>query len=49
MICEMLNVLEGYPLRVPAGAPRSAVHLQIEAMRQAYIDRNQLRWAIRAS
>ena len=42
VICEILNVLEGYPLSEYGFGSARAVHVQIEAMRQAYIDRNQL-------
>jgi gamma-glutamyltranspeptidase/glutathione hydrolase len=42
VICEILNVLEGYPLADYGWGSARAVHVQIEAMRQAYIDRNQL-------
>ena len=38
----MLNILEGYPLREYGFGSARAVHLQIEAMRQAYVDRNFL-------
>ena len=40
IICEILNILEGYPLKelgLPLGAGGA---LQIEAMRHAYVDRN---------
>jgi len=40
VICEMLNVLEGYPLRELGFHSAQAVHYQIEAMRHAYVDRN---------
>ncbi len=40
IICEMLNVLEGYPLRELGYGSAQAVHYQIEAMRHAYVDRN---------
>lgn len=39
-LCEMLNVLEGYPLREMGFHSAQAVHLQIETMRRAYRDRN---------
>jgi gamma-glutamyltranspeptidase/glutathione hydrolase len=42
VICEILNVLEGYPLSEYGFGSARALHVQIEAMRQAYIDRNQL-------
>jgi len=40
VICEMLNILEGYPLKEWGFRSARAVHVQIEAMRRAYIDRN---------
>ena len=40
IICEMLNVLEGYPLKALGYSSAQAVHYQIEAMRHAYVDRN---------
>ncbi|HUR90635.1 MAG TPA: gamma-glutamyltransferase [Ramlibacter sp.] len=40
VICEVLNVLEGYPLRDLGFRSAQAVHYQIEAMRHAYVDRN---------
>jgi gamma-glutamyltranspeptidase/glutathione hydrolase len=40
IICEILNVLEGYPLRELGFRSAQAVHYQIEAMRHAYVDRN---------
>jgi gamma-glutamyltranspeptidase/glutathione hydrolase len=42
VICQILNVLEGYPLAEYGFGSARALHVQIEAMRQAYIDRNQL-------
>jgi gamma-glutamyltranspeptidase/glutathione hydrolase len=42
VICEILQVLEGYPLSEYGWGSARALHVQIEAMRQAYIDRNQL-------
>jgi gamma-glutamyltranspeptidase/glutathione hydrolase len=33
VICVMLNVLEGYPLKEPGFQSAQAVHYQIEAMR----------------
>ena len=41
-LCEMLNVLEGYPLREYGFGSARAVHFEIEAMRHAYVDRNNL-------
>lgn len=40
IICEMLNILEGYPLKELGFRSAQAVHYQIEAMRHAYVDRN---------
>jgi len=40
VICEILNVLEGYPLKDWGFRSAQAVHVQIEAMRHAYMDRN---------
>lgn len=40
IICEMLNILEGYPLKDWGFRSAQAVHHQIEAMRHAYVDRN---------
>jgi len=41
-LCEMLNVLEGYPLADYGWGSARAVHFEIEAMRHAYVDRNNL-------
>ncbi len=40
IICELLNTLEGYPLRDLGYRSAQAVHYQIEAMRHAFVDRN---------
>jgi gamma-glutamyltranspeptidase / glutathione hydrolase len=40
IICEILNVIEGYPLRELGFHSAQAMHYQIEAMRHAYVDRN---------
>ncbi len=40
IICEMLNILEGYPLKELGWGSAQGVHYQIEAMRHAYVDRN---------
>ena len=40
IICELLNILEGYPLKELGFRSAQAVHYQIEAMRHAYVDRN---------
>ena len=41
-ICEMLNILEGYPLRQFGWGSAQALHYEIEAMRRAFVDRNTL-------
>jgi gamma-glutamyltranspeptidase/glutathione hydrolase len=40
VLCEMLQVLEGYPLSSLGFHSSAAVHLMTEAMRHAYRDRN---------
>ena len=40
VVCEILNILEGYPLKDLGFRAAQAVHYQIEAMRHAYLDRN---------
>jgi gamma-glutamyltranspeptidase/glutathione hydrolase len=40
VVCEILNVVEGYPLKDWGFHSAQAVHVQIEAMRHAYMDRN---------
>jgi gamma-glutamyltranspeptidase / glutathione hydrolase len=40
IICEILNVLEGYPLSDLGYGSAATVHLMVEAMRHAYVDRN---------
>ena len=40
IICEILNVLEGYPLGYLGWGSADTVHLMVEAMRHAYVDRN---------
>ena len=39
-LCEMLNILEGYPLQELGYRSAQAMQYQIEAMRHAYVDRN---------
>ena len=39
-MCEMLNILEAYPLSELGFHSAQGVHYQIEAMRHAYVDRN---------
>jgi gamma-glutamyltranspeptidase / glutathione hydrolase len=41
-LCEMLNILEGYPLRELGWASAQAAHYEIEAMRHAFADRSGL-------
>ncbi|MCG7508879.1 gamma-glutamyltransferase [Mesorhizobium retamae] len=40
IICEILNVLEGYPIGFLGAGSADTVHLMAEAMRYAYVDRN---------
>lgn len=40
IICEILNILEGYPLSYLGYGSAETVHAMIEAMRHAYVDRN---------
>lgn len=40
IICEILNVLEGYPLSYLGADSAETVHVMVEAMRHAYVDRN---------
>jgi gamma-glutamyltranspeptidase/glutathione hydrolase len=39
-LCEMLKILEGYPLSEYGFGSAKALHVEIEAMRHAYVDRN---------
>ncbi len=39
-LCEILNILEGYDLRAMGFHSAAEVHVLVEAMRHAYIDRN---------
>ncbi len=39
-LCEMLNILEGYPMKDLGYRSAQAMQYQIEAMRHAYVDRN---------
>jgi gamma-glutamyltranspeptidase/glutathione hydrolase len=41
-LCEMLNILEGYPLRQLGWGSAETLHYEIEAMRHAFADRNSL-------
>jgi gamma-glutamyltranspeptidase/glutathione hydrolase len=40
IVCEILHIVEGYPLKELGWRSAQAVHYQIEAMRHAYFDRN---------
>jgi gamma-glutamyltranspeptidase / glutathione hydrolase len=40
-LCQILGILEGYPLAEYGYSSARAVHVTIEAMRHAYADRNQ--------
>ena len=42
VVCEVLNVLEGYPLAKYGPGSAETVHVMVEAMRAAYSDRNSL-------
>jgi gamma-glutamyltranspeptidase/glutathione hydrolase len=39
-MCEILNILGGYPMDKMPGHSAQSVHLMVEAMRHAYVDRN---------
>jgi gamma-glutamyltranspeptidase/glutathione hydrolase len=41
-LCQMLHILEGYPLRELGFGAAQGIHYQIEAMRHAFVDRNFL-------
>jgi gamma-glutamyltranspeptidase/glutathione hydrolase len=41
-LCEMFNILEGYPLKELGFGSAQALHDEIETMRHAYVDRNNL-------
>lgn len=40
VLCEILNILEGYPLSKAGWGSAQGTHWMIEAMRHAYVDRN---------
>jgi gamma-glutamyltranspeptidase/glutathione hydrolase len=40
VICEIMNILEGYPMKELGYHSAQGMHYQIEAMRHAYVDRN---------
>ena len=42
VLCQVLQVLEGYPLRELGFGAAQGIHYQIEAMRHAFVDRNFL-------
>ena len=39
-ICEILNILEGYPISELGFHSAAAIHFMVEAMRHAFVDRN---------
>jgi gamma-glutamyltranspeptidase/glutathione hydrolase len=39
-LCEILNILEGYDMKALGYHSAAAVHVMVEAMRHAYMDRN---------
>lgn len=41
-LCELLNILEGYPLDKLGFHSAASIHAMVEAMRHAYVDRNFL-------
>ncbi len=40
IVCEILHILEGYPLKEWGFRSAKAIHHHVEAMRHAYVDRN---------
>ena len=40
IVCEILHILEGYPMRELGLRSAQSIHFQIEAMRHAFVDRN---------
>ncbi|MBV4457814.1 gamma-glutamyltransferase [Pseudomonas sp. COR58] len=40
VICQIMNILEGYPMKDLGFRSAQGMHYQIEAMRHAYVDRN---------
>ncbi len=40
ILCEILNILEAYPLAYLGAGSAETVHVMVEAMRHAYVDRN---------
>nr|WP_240039484.1 gamma-glutamyltransferase [Achromobacter aloeverae] len=41
-LCQILNILSGYDLRAMGYGSAQSVHVMVEAMRHAYLDRNML-------
>ena len=41
-ICEILNILEGYPMAELGFHSAAAIHVMVEAMRHSFVDRNFL-------
>ncbi|MCP4305586.1 MAG: gamma-glutamyltransferase, partial [bacterium] len=41
-LCEVLNILEGYPIKQLGFHSAAGIHAMVEAMRYAYLDRNFL-------
>jgi len=41
IVCELLDIYEGYPLKEWGFRSARAIHHQVEAMRHAYVDRNE--------
>ncbi|WP_115717822.1 gamma-glutamyltransferase [Gallaecimonas mangrovi] len=41
-MCEILNIVEGYDLKSMGFGSAEAIHYTVEAMRHAYVDRNNL-------
>ena len=39
-LCEILNILEGYPMKELGFHSAAGIHYVVEAMRHAYVDRN---------
>ena len=39
-ICEIMNILEGYPIKDFGWQSAKSVHVMVEAMRHAFVDRN---------
>ena len=39
-LCEILNILEGYPIAAMGFHSAASIHVMVEAMRHAFVDRN---------